>query len=90
MNYNKLLFFVIVLCFGAFSLNAQSNDFNKTDQIPLEIKDTPLFQSNTFLLKEKKTLKIVNRHSDLINTIVNSKIKCTLNFFTIIRDVAAC
>ncbi len=90
MNYNKLFFFIIVLGFSALPLSAKNIDFKKKNKIPTEIEDVQLLFSNSFLVKENKSLKTVNRHRDLINSIVNSKIKCSLNFFTVIRDIAAC
>ena len=90
MNYNKLIFFVIVFCFASVQLSAQINNLKKTTPIPTKIKDVKPFSLYSTLYQEDKNNKVVNKHRDLINAIVNSKIKCTLDLFSIIRRVEAC
>ncbi|MBP1839625.1 hypothetical protein J2Z57_001362 [Formosa algae] len=90
MNYNTLMFFVIIFGLSSVKLSAQTKDLKTNITISTTIKDVKPLLSNSLLIRDEKPLKIANRHSDLINQIVNSKIKCTLDLFTIVKDKADC
>ncbi|MFB9053010.1 hypothetical protein ACFFVB_07935 [Formosa undariae] len=93
MNYNKLLFFIIVLGFSSMSmsLKAQNVDVKEKNQIDFtEIIDKTPVLLETLMPNELKPLKMANRHLDLIKATVRAKIKCTSDLFIIVNNKEAC
>ncbi|QDO93963.1 hypothetical protein FNB79_08185 [Formosa sediminum] len=91
MNYNNLMFFVIAFCFASLKLSAQTIDTVQITPLTTTVIDVKPSDLNlTHVKDDNKVLIITNRHRDLINTIVNSKIKCAIDLFTIVITSEAC
>ncbi|WP_066220637.1 hypothetical protein [Formosa haliotis] len=89
MNFSKLMFLVVMLCFGTMQLRAQNGEGEVQQQlIKTEIREvTPVRIQNINL---KKSIQLANRHRDLINALVKAKIKCNIDLFVIQKDVVHC
>ncbi|CDF78472.1 hypothetical protein BN863_7600 [Formosa agariphila KMM 3901] len=84
------MFFILVLGLSTIQLKAQQEDTEKSQPFFA----TEIIEAKPVLVElpsvKLNDLKIVNRHRDLINALVESKIRCTLDLFTITNDRAAC
>ncbi|WP_434035316.1 hypothetical protein [Formosa sp. 4Alg 33] len=91
MNYNKLMFLVIILGLSSISLKAQNENIKEINPVVLnKTLDVNSILEDTQVPAKLKDLQIANRHLDLIKATVRAKIKCTSDLFIIINNKVAC
>ncbi|MGJ5642183.1 hypothetical protein [Formosa sp. S-31] len=93
MKINVLMLFFVFAAFGCTKGNAQEEKNIKNDLKRSEVSVKQVCtaeKQEVLLINANPTDAVVSKKREQINYKVNSKIKCTVDLFTIINDKVTC